>query len=294
MTRMQIAGLGRERIAGADCDGRTLVTWGERLLEWRLSGGRPRVLRGAGPLFGQGGCLMEEGAIVTEAGEPPALAWYAGARRELDRGVVARDVLPATLDGRRGVVVVQRGMQVRFYTLDGRARDLYSFYSASEQGGLLLQDVDGDGRADIVCGNYWMQCPPRFDLPWRLFAIRVWAEEPLSGVSSFLWRSGRLLAAQSAMAGARLAWFDPPPDPQQLWREQRIEGALGLQSPHLVDTPAGALVAERGGGGRLILAPDHGAPRILGATSGVVYAKAIGDRLLVVERSRISWIEGIA
>lgn len=290
----RIASLGSERIEGAACEGNRLVTWGERLLDWNLVDGSKRVLRGGGAPFGRGGCLAFGGVVVTESGEKPGLALYDsdGRRTQIDTGVIARDVLPATLFGRRGLLLVHRGIQVRFYEPADRGwsyREIYSFYSASEQGGLLLHDVDRDERPDIICGNYWIQCPAAFDLPWRLYAIRVWAEEPLSAVSSFVLRNGRLLASQSAMPNARLAWFDRPPDPKQLWPEERFEGALGLHEPHLLDTPWGAILAERGGNGRLLLLPDGAAPEGVAQTEGILYMALAGKRVLLVEPSRLSW-----
>ena len=46
-----------------------------------------------------------------------------------------------------GVLVVHRGMQLRFYEypVDLTYKEIYSFYSRSRQGGLLIADVDGDG-----------------------------------------------------------------------------------------------------------------------------------------------------
>ena len=73
------------------------------------------------------------------------------------------DCMEATLFGRKGVLVIQRYMQVRFYERadksPGRIREIYSIYTPSQQTGLSLRDIDGDGRVDIVCGNYWIQSP---------------------------------------------------------------------------------------------------------------------------------------
>ena len=35
----------------------------------------------------------------------------------------------------------------------------------------LWMDVDGDDRVEFLRGNYWIQTPNEFDLPWRIFAI---------------------------------------------------------------------------------------------------------------------------
>ena len=80
-------------------------------------------------------------------------------------GVETRDILAVTLLGHRGVLVVHKQMQVRFYeiprdpTQPWPAQDLYSFYTPSREGGLGLADIDGDGLPDILCGNDWIRSP---------------------------------------------------------------------------------------------------------------------------------------
>lgn len=32
-------------------------------------------------------------------------------------------------------------------------------------------DGDGDDRVEFLRGNYWIQTPNEFDLPWRIFAM---------------------------------------------------------------------------------------------------------------------------
>src|SRR5206468_3465063 len=185
---------------------------------------------------------------------------------EIDHGIFAREILPAVIHGRRGILLVQRGIQVRFYEVPEDlakpwpSRDIYSFYSPSDQGGLLLADVDRDGRADILSGNYWIQCPEERDQHWRLFAIRTWSEEKLSGMVDMtlgdLFHTGipNLIVCQSEMPRARLAWFEKPTDPTQLWIEHRIDGDLNVNQPHslqVADFNANGrldiLVGERGG-----------------------------------------------
>ncbi len=280
----------------------------------------PRKLGPGGALFDVAG---ESGLVLNEAAGRRALFWVnlrSGKIAEIDHGIFANEVQPATIHGRRGILLVQRRIQVRFYEVPESlaspwpSRDIYSFYSPSDQGGLLLADVDRDGRVDILSGNYWIQCPEEFDLPWRLFAIRTWSEEKLSGMVQMalgdLFGAGipNLIVSQSELPKARVAWFEKPTDPKQLWTEHRIEENLDLNQPgslQVADFNANGrpdiLVAERAGAGRLIVFNNEADGRFMpvevGRTSGVVAAYAMdwnGDGrpdLLVVEPSSLSWWE---
>jgi hypothetical protein len=329
-TRHEIHNLGKERITGAALDGKRLVTWGDRILIWKLPDGQMQPLRTEIPRPpGPGGALFDVDSdghadlILNQAGGRRALFWidlHTGKRAEIDHGISANEILPATIHGHRGILVVQRRIQVRFYEVPQNpakpwpSRDIYSFYSPSDQGGLLLADVDRDGRADILSGNYWIQCPEEFDLHWRLFAIRTWSEDKLSGMAQLaladLFGTGapNLIVSQSEMAKARVAWFEKPTDPKQMWTEHRIEGTLDLnrtRSLQVADFNGNGrpdiLVGERAGAGRLIIFSNESdgrfAPYEIGRTSGVIDARAMdwnGDGrpdLLVVEPSSLSWWE---
>ncbi|MBM3775177.1 MAG: VCBS repeat-containing protein [Acidobacteria bacterium] len=267
--------LAGERIAGAAVSENLLLTWGDRLLEWTLPAGRPEVLRGAGPELGPGGAVTDVDGdgyadLVLNEQEPPALVWFrAGAwtRGVIDTGVRAPDLIPAVLHGRRGVVLVHQEKQVRFYETPADparrwpARDLYSFYSHSGQGGLLLEDVNGDGLADILCGNYWIESPASFDLAWRLHAIHLWNQTTQSALLELHWTGSRLLAAQRALTPGRLAWFEKPRNPRAPWRERLL--SADLDRPGVLQTAdfdgdgrEELLVGETGGAGRLILFRD--------------------------------------
>lgn len=326
--RRLIRDLGKEHIAGAALDGKRLVTWGDRILTWSMPDGQMQPLRARLPRkLSPGGALMdmdgEAGIVLNEAAGRRALFWInlrSGKTAEIDHGVSANEMLVATIHGHRGVLLVQRRIQVRFYEApDSLAkpwleRDIYSFYSPSDQGGLLLADVDRDGRVDIISGNYWIRCPEAFELPWRLFAIRTWSEEKLSGMVSMalgdLFETGipNLIVSQSEMPSGRVAWFEKPTDPTQLWTEHRISADLHLNQPrslHVADFNANGrpdiLVAERGGAGRLIVfsneADGHFVPVEVDRTAGVVAAYAMdgnGDGrpdILVVEPTALSWLE---
>ena len=246
---------------GAWLDGH-LYTWGAQLRQWNAALTGSRALT-SGPF--SFGATFQDKLVLERQG---TLRW---GDQVIDVNTQVIDALEATLFGRTGLLVVHRGMQLRFYERPQEPakrwpyREIYSFYTAGEQGGLALHDVDGDGRLDILCGNYWVQSPPEFDLPWRLFAINLFNEHPQAASARLAWHQGRLLWLESKRPQARAFWFTPPVDPKQLWEGTPVALSRPLNYPRALLIAGGrVLVGEQNGRESACLELDQAKPLLAG------------------------------
>lgn len=220
---------------------RELWTWGERLVRWSLPDLQPETLGDF--TTREGGCLFDvdrDGRLDLIAPTATGLASFRAPNWErtvIDAEAQTLDCIGTELLGRRGILAVHLGMQVRFYEAPARTadrwpyREIYSFYTASHQAGLLLHDVDGDGRADLFCGNYWIRSPAQFDLPWTLYAINAWSEQPRSASARLALLGRSLVWAESRMSPARVAIFSRPLNPRILWEPMLIDLGRPLAFP---------------------------------------------------------------
>jgi len=150
-------------ITGFAVSDNRLFVWGDGAYEVDLASGKQRQV--AEGEFAEGGCVLDGGLVLNQR-SPRALIWLRLSDRKrfvIDTGVDTRDAISADLLGHHGVLLLHKRQQVRFYDLPAPMKDtwaeteLYTIYTPSTEGGLVLADVDGDGRTDLLCGNYWMK-----------------------------------------------------------------------------------------------------------------------------------------
>lgn len=221
-------------IRGAALHENGILTWGESLALWPFDGKPPRVLE-SGTNYGPAGTLDRQlGLFLLEDGR--RLIRHRP-RLVIEEETATRDLLPATLHGRRGLLYIHLHSQLRFWTPAG-TEEIYSIYTPSHQAGLQFADLDGDGRPELLCGNYWLKPSEKRGVAWRLFAINTFFERENSA-------SARLLYLQEPRgllwaSSERVAWLTPSPDLRQLWQPNilPLEGAgnptCWLESPLLL------------------------------------------------------------
>lgn len=245
-----------------------IVTWGDKLRLWNANNRSVKEIAGLQSL-GPGGCIGDldgDGSqdLILQHGSD--LLWLRGPNWEkpeqIDNGIDFRDCRVTVLFGARGLLITQRYAQVRFYQRPETPQkrwpyqEIYSIYTPSKQGSLLTYDVNEDGLPDIFCGNYWIRSPEGFDLPWRLFAIELYNEKPDSALVRLALaqikgsRFPALVVSEGAADHGRLAWFERPDDPRQLWIEHRLLPDETLHHPQgllVLDEKGDMLVGEDNG-----------------------------------------------
>ena len=219
-----LAHLGNEHFCRACCrhvaNHDTIVAWGDRILEWTLPGSGEATevaptLTGQG--YSNGGCMMdldgdgtEELILARGKGRwslDPQLLWFRqqpGRRTWMEHSVAQlggpmddspHDMLPifpqsATGKSVRGVVVLISRHHLVWYEIPPDPQQLWkrheiaTFPAGEQHSGLAIGDIAGHGRQDIVCGQFWVECPsdPQHDEPWILHRYGSWNDKGWEGM----------------------------------------------------------------------------------------------------------------
>ena len=253
--------LGGNDITGFAVAAGTLFVWGDGVFMTDLRSGKRQLI--AAGRFAEGGCVLDGGLILNSIATHE-LVWLRLSDRKrfvVDTGVDTRDAIAADLLGHHGVLLIHKRQQVRFYDFPSPMKntwtenELYTIYTPSTEGGLVIADVDGDGLPDLLCGNYWMKSPTRFDLPWREFAIDTWNEEEGSAMLRLAYATSTnspvRVAAQRDMQPGRVAWFERAADPKQLWTAHDLGSLQGADGAIFIKKDL--IISERNPPGRVLL-----------------------------------------
>lgn len=169
------------------------------------------------------------------------LAWFRNGGRdrwtmeEIDRQKL-HDVEIADLDGDGRMDVVARG-QLAF---SGAGNQVYLFFRRAQgrwdkriievpQGeGLKIQDIDGDGKPDIVINGAWLKNPGRRNDEWRQHVFtRSWTWPHVYVAVGDVNGDGRLdivmSPAETAGNRYRISWFEAPRDRTVEWVEHVVD-----------------------------------------------------------------------
>ena len=292
-----LADLGGEHIAHAiSRRGRTgisIVAWGDRIIEWPL---KDPQLREVVPLinsvgYSNGGCALDiDGDGIDEivvargrgrwSGDPELYwfeeqnsgPWAAHPAGLMGRGSVSpHDLVPISfgIGGRtvRGVLAVLGRQQLVWYEIPANPAEAWIPHEIAtlpkkNQSGLKVGDVSGRGRADVLCGTFWVECPndPLHE-SWKVHRYSHWEDRGWGGMDKMeladLDGDGRpeIIATEAEIPDARLGIFSRDPQkPNGLWKYQEIE--VGLYCPHSLvvtdidgDQRADIVVGEMTAGG---------------------------------------------
>lgn len=96
-------------------------------------------------------------------------------------------------------------------------------------------DINGDGKLDIVSGEYWYEAPR-----WTKHRFRElnYTENYIDNFSDLMMdvnNDGRIDVVSCSWFGKHLRWYEHPADPKAMWKEHPIETEYNVEFAFLVD-----------------------------------------------------------
>ncbi len=96
-------------------------------------------------------------------------------------------------------------------------------------------DVNGDGRLDILSGEYWYEAPHWIKHKFRELNFTENYVDNFSDLPLDVNGDGRVDVVSCSWFGKHLRWFEHPADPAAMWKEHAIETAYHVEFAFLVD-----------------------------------------------------------
>ena len=270
-------------------EGTRIAASGTRILEWPIHENAPvtEVVPYDSARYNNGACAIdvnndnidEMNVARTVNNSGTNLLWFeevAGQKqwREHLIGYVANeegepgihDIMPfevKVLDTQvAGVVILVNRRRLFWYQIPDNTSqpwiqhfiaDLHANGAEVPQSGLALGDINGDGRMDLVCGNFWAECPSNtINDSWQVHRYSTWdrrstpifpeipvwvKDEPFGGMNQLdlgdMDADGKLdiVATDAEIPDARIGVFcRNSEEPNGLWTETVID--KGLYCPH--------------------------------------------------------------
>lgn len=174
------------------------------------------------------------------SGGDPTAAWTP---HLIESNAIAHDGLTHDFDGdgRLDVSVrSERGTtRIYFQESDGSFTPVVLEQSLEAAGGHWQEDVDGDGKLDIVGPGYWLRHPvsPRNGADWTRFEIATWPDGGAVGSGDFD-HDGNvdIVLAPSETGPGTITWFEAPDDPLTgVWAAHPILAAEDVHRIRVVD-----------------------------------------------------------
>ena len=280
---MLIAQLGAEHFGNAvyrrGTRGPRIAASGTRILEWAIQESAPatEVVPSSPERYSNGACAMDVNgdgtdemvvARDTAGGHESDVLWFeeVPGQAQWQEHLVGHvteweaphDIMPLEMvvAGRaiKGVALVAARRSLYWYEIPAdpaqpwekhEIADLRQNGMVESESGLVLGDLAGHGRPDLVCGNFWAECPadPTRE-PWVVRRYGDWDGHPLPGKPAGWGGMCQLdlgdldddgmieiVAAESEIPEARLGVFSRnPADPDGVWKATLVD--TGLYCPH--------------------------------------------------------------